>query len=131
MRAFILLALNLLIAPCASQAQSCNQTASEQAWTKGSGCHSLHPNTTGGAAPVLRGLFERTAGHSPGFIFSAAFRRASFAWNDQTFDDFVADPQRMVPGTTMAFSGLRNIDQRRAIACLIRQNSQKSVPAAP
>jgi cytochrome c2 len=121
--AAILLVALLGVVPAVPRAQSCDLTAATRVWAKCSACHSLDAPKVGAVGPSLLGLFGRSAGKSPGFVFSPAFRAAKFAWNDATFDDFLTDPQRVVPGNVMAFSGLRNGDDRKAISCFIRQGS--------
>ncbi len=117
-------ALLLLIAPLWANAQDCNVEDGARVWTKCAACHSLDPSVRGMAAPTLSGLFGRPAGRVPGFSYSAALKAANFTWDDTSFDEFLADPQGRIPGTAMAFSGLRKPDARKAVACYIRQNSQ-------
>jgi cytochrome c2 len=120
--AFLLVA-SLGTAPGVPAAQTCDLAAAARVWAKCAACHTLDLPQAGTAGPSLLGLFGRSAGSSPGFAFSLAFRNAKFTWNDATFDEFIADPQRMVPGNAMAFSGLRNGEDRKAISCLIQQGS--------
>lgn len=121
--AAILLVALLGTVPGVPRAQTCDLVAAARVWAKCSACHSLDSPQVGAAGPSLLGLFGRSAGKSPGFAFSAAFRSAKFTWDDATLDDFLADPQRVVPGNAMAFSGLRNGADRKAISCFIRQGS--------
>ena len=77
-------------------------------------------------APSLAGVIGRKAGTSKGFDYSPAMAKAGITWNEQTLDAYLADPNKVVPGTAM-FGGMLESAQDRAdvIAYL------KTVPAAP
>ena len=71
-------------------------------------CHACH--AVDGAAnevgPGLRGVFGRRAGEREDFRYSPALKRSGITWTPQTMDEFVADPQKMVPANRMPFAGL-------------------------
>lgn len=76
-------------------------------------CHSLEPDNdlTG---PSLAGAFGREAGKAAGFNrYSAGLKAAEFVWDADTLNAWLADPQALIPGTTMAFPGIED-DQARA-----------------
>lgn len=60
-------------------------------------CHSLEPdrNMTG---PSLSGAWHRKAGTLPSFDRSAALKASHIEWDEKTLDEWLADPQRVVPG---------------------------------
>src|SRR3974390_328664 len=67
-------------------------------------CHSLRPdqNMTG---PSLAGLWNRKAGTLASFSrYSPAMKSANIEWNDKTLDEWIADPQSVVPGNQMTFA---------------------------
>jgi cytochrome c len=60
-------------------------------------CHSLQPdkNMTG---PSLANLWNRKAGGLPSFSrYSPALKSPDIVWNDQTLDEWIKDPQHLVP----------------------------------
>jgi len=66
-------------------------------------CHSLQldQNMTG---PNLAGLWNRKAGSVASFSrYSPALKSANIVWNDKTLDDWITDPQHLVPGNQMTF----------------------------
>ena len=68
-------------------------------------CHSVEPAEHNLQGPNLRAVIGRRAGSLPGFEYSAAMvaaGRNGLIWTEQTIDGFVGDPERLVPGTTMA-----------------------------
>jgi cytochrome c2 len=58
-------------------------------------CHS------GAGAPSLYRIFGRKAGTQPGVNYSNALRTSSFAWTERRLQDYIRNPQEIVPGTTM------------------------------
>lgn len=64
------------------------------------GCHSLDANRVG---PAHRTVVGRKAGTVPGYTYSPALKKAKIVWTAATLDAWLSDPQKMVPGTRMAF----------------------------
>src|SRR5438874_683415 len=76
-------------------------------------CHSLEPNRNM-TGPSLAELWDRKAGTLPSFHrYSAPLKSSGLVWNDKTLDEWLKDPQHLVPGNTMTFQGIGN-DQQRA-----------------
>ena len=70
-------------------------------------CHSLDKN---GIAPRHRGVFGRKAGSVPDYDYSAALKGADIVWNETTLDQWLTNPQTLVPGTKISFrSAMRRI----------------------
>lgn len=85
-------------------------------------CHSLGANQDANAlGPSLAGIFGRTAGTADDFRFSPAMRRSKIAWNRQTMDAFLADPQGVVPGNRMPYSGLADAKERADLIAYLSQ----------
>ena len=68
-------------------------------------CHTLEEGKHN-VGPSLKGVFERTSGESAGFVYSPAMRRAKIKWTPQTVEEFVTDPQKMVPANRMPYAGM-------------------------
>jgi cytochrome c len=81
-------------------------------------CHSIDGSV--GIGPTLKGVVGRKSGMVPGFRYSRAMRTAGVTWDAATLDRYLADPQSVVPGNVMPFSGVPDSDERaRIIAYLI------------
>jgi cytochrome c len=71
-------------------------------------CHSCHSIVDDGSklqGPNLRGVIGRRAGALPGFDYSDAMIAAGkngVVWTRETLDRYIADPEAVVPGSTMA-----------------------------
>jgi cytochrome c2 len=68
-------------------------------------CHSLMEGQNG-VGPSLHGLFGRKAADIANFRYSAPMKRSDITWTAKTLDEFIADPQKVVVGNRMPYSGL-------------------------
>ena len=74
-------------------------------------CHALDPakKTLG---PHLKGVIGRKAGAVEGYVYSPPMRRSKVVWTYETLGAFLVDPQAVVRGTKMPFSGLATAKDR-------------------
>jgi len=63
------------------------------------GCHSIEDN---GAGPRHLGLVGRRAGSQPEYDYSPALRASRIVWTRKTLDQWLADPNALVPANKMA-----------------------------
>ncbi|HEX8402744.1 MAG TPA: cytochrome c family protein [Allosphingosinicella sp.] len=86
-------------------------------------CHVTDPGVNR-VGPSLHGIVGRTAGQVAGFNYSAANKNSGITWTDAKLFQYLENPQRVVPGTKMAFGGISD-NQKRAdlIAWLKTQGS--------
>ena len=82
-------------------------------------CHSVVAGETDPPGPNLLGVLGRRAGVLPGFGYSPAMKAAGatrrLVWTRKTLDAFLANPQRVVPDTTMGMPGLPDARDRRDV----------------
>jgi cytochrome c len=93
-------------------------------------CHSLQAdqNMTG---PSLSDLWSRQAGSLASFHrYSPALKAANFVWNDKTLDDWIADPQRLVPGNQMTFAGIKDARQRADLLAFLKDATRPGASVA-
>jgi cytochrome c len=86
-------------------------TRGEKAFEECATCHSLMEGQNG-VGPSLRGLFGRKAGDIANFRYSAPMKRSNIIWTAKTLDGFIADPQKVVVGNRMPYSGLSDPGDR-------------------
>lgn len=74
-------------------------------------CHSYEPgkNMIG---PSLAGVVGRKAGSEAGYSYSAANKDSGITWTPEKLFQYLEKPQRVVPGTKMAFAGLSKAQDR-------------------
>lgn len=76
-------------------------------------CHTLTPDGANRAGPTLHGLFGRHAGTLPGYEYSAALKKSTIIWNEQSLGRLFDDgPDVVIPGTKMPIQRLKNIERR-------------------
>jgi len=88
-------------------------------FAKCAACHALTPGHNG-RGPTLYHIFGRKAGAVPGYDYSFAMKRAEVVWRQNTLAQFITNPQRVVPGTTMKFSISENSQQIEALLDYLR-----------
>ena len=71
-------------------------------------CHKVGEKARNGVGPILNGLFGRKAGSVKGYNYSKANKNSGLTWDEATFREYIKNPRRKMPGTKMAYGGLRN-----------------------
>ena len=93
-------------------------------------CHSLQPDQSM-TGPSLAGLWNRKAGSLDSFSrYSPALKSANIVWNDKTLDDWITDPQHLVPGNQMTFAGIKDARQRADLLAFLKQATQPGASVA-
>lgn len=82
-------------------------------------CHSVEPGKNG-IGPSLAGIWGEKAGDVPGFDFSQPMKDSGLVWNQATLDRYLADPRGVVPGTKMAFGGVKDAAKRQELIDYIK-----------
>ena len=66
-------------------------------------CHTTNRSEPVRQGPSLFKIVGKPAGKVDGFHYSAGFAKADFVWDDARLDAWLADPQAIIPGATMAY----------------------------
>jgi cytochrome c len=83
------------------------------------GCHALDRDKEG---PRLGGVYGRAAAALASFAYSEALKKSKIEWNDGTLEQWLADPDQLVPGNDMTFH-VEKADERNAIIAYLKENS--------
>lgn len=82
-------------------------------------CHIFTAEGRRGVGPTLFGLVGRKSGAVEGFRYSTANQNANVVWTPEVLDKYLMNPREFMPGTTMAFAGIRNeVERANVIAYL-------------
>jgi cytochrome c len=78
-------------------------------------CKACHENEKGvnKIGPTLKGVVGRKTASIEGFAYSEGMKAKGAAgqvWDEATLTTYLPDPKAFVPGTKMAFAGLKNPD---------------------
>lgn len=101
------IALGLTLAATAGAAYAQDPKAGEDVFKKCRVCHQVGENAKNAVGPKLNGLFGRPAGSVEGFNYSQANKGSGVVWTEENFRKYIVDPKAFIPGTKMAFAGLK------------------------
>jgi len=89
-------------------------------------CHVVASPGRNGVGPNLHGVIgAQTGRHAEGFAYSPAMQNAGLTWDVATLNSYLERPNAVVPGTRMAFVGIRDPDDRRDVIAYIAVESQR------
>jgi cytochrome c len=123
MLAFILAAS----APSASLAADGNAEDGAEVFKKCRACHDVGPNAKNKVGPVLNNIIGRKAGSVAGFEYSPANKEAGtkgLVWTEDVMLKYLENPLAFMPGTKMAFAGLKDEQDRRDVIAYLKQFSK-------
>lgn len=75
-------------------------------------CHTLGDGEANKIGPNLHGLFGRQTGSVEGFSYTDANKQKAITWNTDTLFEYLENPKKYIPGTKMAFGGLKKEKDR-------------------
>ena len=89
--------------------------------TRCGGCHSIETNRVG---PAHQGVFGRKAGAARDYDYSNALRSSKVVWNERTLSEWLADPEKTIPGQRMGYSVREPGDRADLIAYLKKESGK-------
>ena len=97
-------------------------------------CTACHSTTSGEhmTGPSLAKIWHRKAGTVEGFDrYSEAMKLVNVVWTEETLDPWLSNPDRVIPGTSMTFPGLRESKARQDVIAYLKAVSEGKAPAKP
>lgn len=122
MKRFFFLALpaaGLTAAAIATAPQAAAQ-AKPAAFNQCAICHKVDKSGKHGIGPNLWGVYGEKAGKKAGYTFSPAMKSWGKKLDNASLNAFLENPRKSVPGTKMAFAGLKDPTKRKEIIAWLK-----------
>jgi cytochrome c len=87
----------------------------ENSFKKCTACHKVEKGAANGVGPNLHGIVGKAVASVEGFNYSASLKAKGGVWDEASLDAYLENPRKAVPGGKMAFAGISNADERKAL----------------
>jgi len=111
------------VALCATvvPAMAADPAAGEKAFAVCKACHRVGEGAKNTVGPTLNGVVGRPAGTVEGFKYSDAMKNSGLTWDEATLTVYLKNPKEKVPGTKMAFAGVKDDAKIADIVAFLKQ----------
>ena len=88
-------------------------------------CQTCHVVTAGvnKVGPSLHNIIGRPAGQVAGFRYSDANKKSGITWTEQEIYTYLENPKARVPGTIMAFVGVKDSQKRADLVAYLKTHT--------
>lgn len=85
-------------------------------------CKTCHSSEAGKnmVGPSLHAIEGRHSGEVAGFSYSAANKKSGIVWSDEKLFQYLEAPQRIIPGTKMTYTGVKDPQQRANVIAYLK-----------
>lgn len=111
--------------------QLLQQASAEQGASQAKKCAACHTFDAGGAnkvGPNLHDIVGKPFASKDGFAYSEAMKSKGGTWTYEDLFAFLESPKRAVPGTKMAFAGIKSDKQRADLLLYLKEQSPNAPP---
>jgi cytochrome c len=98
-------------------------TKGEKVFLQCKTCHVLDAGVNK-VGPSLNGIIGRAAGQVAGFSYSEANKNSGLTWTEEQLFTYLENPQKTIPGTKMAFAGLKQPQDRADVIAYLKTASK-------
>jgi len=95
--------------------------AGEKTFMQCASCHVVEPGVNR-VGPSLAGIVGRAAGSIDGYNYTEANANSGITWTPEKMFQYLEDPRRVIPGTKMAFAGLKDGQDRANVIAYLQTN---------
>ena len=94
-------------------------------------CHRVGPGAKTVVGPELNGAVGRKAASIEGYRYSKAMSSSGLTFDEATLTQYLKGPRALVPGTNMAFPGLKTDEDIANVIAYLKSFNADGTPAAP
>ena len=105
---------------------SANASEGKKVFKKCASCHSISKGGKNKIGPALWGVIGRQVGTVTDYKYSKSLIAYGKKWSFEEMNGFLIKPKEWIPGTKMAFAGLKNEKDRASL--ILYMNSQSDQP---
>lgn len=87
----------------------------EQVFKRCVACHTVDKGGRNGIGPNLHGIVGAPVAAKPDFSYSGAMKAKGGVWDEAALNTYLEAPMKAVPGTRMAFAGVIDAADRKAL----------------
>ena len=124
----ILPAVTLVVLTSTSAAFAQDAENSEQVFRQCRARHQVGDGAKNVVGPQLNGIVGRTAAAVDGFSYSEASKDAGgkgLVWSEEQLDKYLTNPMTAMPGTKMAYAGLKDEDGHKDLIAYLKEAGDK------
>ena len=96
----------------------------EQVFKRCVACHTVDKGGRNGIGPNLHGVVGAAVAAKPDFSYSGAMKAKGGVWDEAALDAYLKSPMKDVPGTRMAFAGVADDADRKALILYLESQSK-------
>jgi cytochrome c len=96
----------------------------EQVFKRCVACHTVDKGGRNGIGPNLHGVVGAAVAAKPDFSYSGAMKAKGGTWDEAALDTYLEAPMKAVPGTRMAFAGVIDAADRKALILYLEAESK-------
>jgi cytochrome c len=115
-------------APTSATAQEGNAEEGAEVFKRCRACHDVGPDAKNKVGPLLNDIVGRKAGTVEGFPYSEANKTAGgkgLVWTEEVLLKYLENPLVFMPGTKMAFAGLKDEQDRKDLIAYLKRSGKK------